>query len=360
MGDEFSVSEQGVDKLHIVTWNINAVKNKLDNIHVKSVLGKADIIFLNEIKTPLSFHMPGYVTYTSEGQNPHRGGCALLLRNCMNDLLCHIDCSKSDMIHFQLKPYPRVIFVSCYIPPKDSPYFSMDSVAELNSLISEGMQDYNFAILGDMNCRFASRRDGFLDNVKDVYPNLYYSPAPVSIKVPNENAKLLTGILRPLVLANGLSGYGFDFPHKLTFRQKNKWISELDHCFVSPAILPAVVDLRIEDSLMMPSNHAPVFVAFDTEKLINTESILQDLAQRARELGDHSTLSEQPQKGLAQRQMRWSDVDHNVFAESLSETNPPQIEADLDRTFTRLEESIRDSLSQSQITSQPKMQGSPA
>ena len=319
------MSEQSVDRLHIVTWNINSVRNKLENARVRSVLSTADIILLNEIKTPMNFHLPGYVTYTSEGSDRHRGGCAVLLRNHINDWIVEMDCSKQDLISFRLRPYLNVRFVSIYIPPRDSPYFSMDAVANLNSLISDSNE--NLVVLGDMNCRFATLRDVFLQNVTDTHPNSYYAPSLDSITSPNENAKTLAGVLGPLVLVNGFCSDGLELPHCLTFRQKHRWISELDHCFISPGLMPSILNFRVEDRLDMPSNHAPVFVAFNTRKWINTDAYLQDLEHRASELGDHTTGSERKSNRLVQRQLKWSDTNHQMVTEALSLTEPPVIDA---------------------------------
>ena len=42
------------------------------------------------IKTAETFSIPGYVSYTSSGDDArHRGGCAVLIRNRLNEELAH-------------------------------------------------------------------------------------------------------------------------------------------------------------------------------------------------------------------------------------------------------------------------------
>ena len=43
-------------------------------------------------------------------------------------------------------------------PPKDSPYFTMDTIAELNSLIYSDDTSNKIVLIGDLNCRFGALR----------------------------------------------------------------------------------------------------------------------------------------------------------------------------------------------------------
>lgn len=65
----------------IISWNVNGVKNKMENNLVWQVLKQADIVFLNEIKIGSLFSLPGFKTYKSAAVKSNRGGCAMLIRN---------------------------------------------------------------------------------------------------------------------------------------------------------------------------------------------------------------------------------------------------------------------------------------
>ena len=155
------MSEQ-IKNLSIVTWNINGVCNKLENRKVREVLQSYDIICLNETKTSANFSLPGYVTYTSSGENLNRGGCAVLLKNPISTAIVEIECSKTDYVYFRLKGCPDVMFVSCYIAPKSSPYYGVDMVADLNTLMNM-YPERRFVIFGDTNSRFATLRHMLLE-----------------------------------------------------------------------------------------------------------------------------------------------------------------------------------------------------
>ena len=47
----------------IISWNLNGVKTKLEKDNVKELLYRYDVISVNEVKTPLSISLLGYVTY---------------------------------------------------------------------------------------------------------------------------------------------------------------------------------------------------------------------------------------------------------------------------------------------------------
>ena len=267
---------------------------------------------LNEIKTGLSCALPGYVTYTSGGDRKHRGGCAVLIKNRLNDELLQMDRSEQDLIRFRFKQYPKIQFIATYIPPSDSPYFSLDCIARLNTAICENPDD-NVVVLGDLNCRYASLRKHFL--AKPEGCNLQYSQSPDPATSPNVNAKHLIGVLRPLILLNGLCGQNLQLTHKLTFRQRSRWVSELDHCYASPGLLNSVRDLRVVDDVSLPSNHAPVIVVFSAKEMQCCSATLDDLEQRTSELGAYASEANFRSR-FTQRQIR-SNVDSGFVRELL-------------------------------------------
>ena len=334
----------------VLTWNINSVKNKLENLRVLHYLYDAHIVCLNEIKTAQTFSIPGYGSYTSSGDDArHRGGCAMLIRNRLNEELAHMDRSQPDIIQFRFRNNP-ITFVSCYIPPRDSPYASMDMVARLNSLLCEN-PDERYMILGDMNSRYANLRDTFLiDNRRT---DLYYSPSPDPIDKPNENAKLLIGVVKPLLLINRLCGPNFQFPQRLMYRQKTRWVSELDHIYVSRSLLNAVHSFQIIDDMTLPSNHAPVSVSIALSQIDDRDNILKNLELRAAQIGDHTPASPNRGNRLTRPQIKWSEGISRRMIECLECCEPPDIEStpNIDALFSEIDDSIRSHVSQVELRS---------
>ena len=260
-----------------------------------------------------------------------------------------MDRSQPDIIHFRFRNNP-ITFVSCYIPPRDSPYASMDMVARLNSLLCEN-PDERYMILGDMNSRYANLRDTFLiDNRRT---DLYYSPSPDPIDKPNENAKLLIGVVKPLLLINRLCGPNFQFPHRLTYRQKTRWVSELDHIYVSRSLLNAVHSLQIIDDMTLPSNDATVSVSISLSQFDDRDNILKNLELRAAQLGDHTPASLNRGNRLTRPQIKWSEGISRRMIERLESCEPPDIEStpNIDALFSEIDDSIRSHVSQVKLRS---------
>ena len=84
----------------------------IENSKVQTILFKADIICLNETKTCVMFNLPGCFTYLSSDSVSQRGGCAVLVKNSLRESTASIDCTKSCLISFKLKPYRDILFVS--------------------------------------------------------------------------------------------------------------------------------------------------------------------------------------------------------------------------------------------------------
>ena len=62
------------------TWNINNVRNKLEDEKVLSWLQMHDFIVLVEIKISKLPHVPGFIPVMAKTLNSRRGGVALLVK----------------------------------------------------------------------------------------------------------------------------------------------------------------------------------------------------------------------------------------------------------------------------------------
>ena len=121
---------------------------------VQAVLRDADIVCLNDIKTVMHFNLAGFVRYSSGGDKMHRSGCCVMIRDQLHNELLQLDSSNHDMVCLRLKLCPNILFVAWYIPPSDSPYFSLDAVAHINSLV-QNTSGHEVVIIGEVNSRYA-------------------------------------------------------------------------------------------------------------------------------------------------------------------------------------------------------------
>ncbi len=125
-------------------------------------------------------------------------------------------------------------------------------------------------LLGDVNCRYAGLQNAFLNGKKELQPGQYAEPLDTADR-PNENAKIAVDILSPLVLINGLEVRGRQFSNSLTFRQRSRgWIWQLDHCYVSSCVVPALLGASVNQDPALPSNHASLFCTFSRRVMTPT------------------------------------------------------------------------------------------
>ena len=120
----------------IISWNLNGVKTKLEKDNVKELLYRYDVISVNEVKTPLSISLPGYVTYRSAVRgSSERGGTVLFIKNHVSKLISSVDTNIEDQIWIQLRGIPDCLFGFCYIPPCGSRYYSHESFSSIQGKI---------------------------------------------------------------------------------------------------------------------------------------------------------------------------------------------------------------------------------
>jgi exonuclease III len=248
--------------LAIVSLNIHGIKDKLQNAILSHFLSTFDIIFLNELKTDLPVSFPGYVYYRGTGENLHRGGCALLIKNYLANQIASVATPNAECVLVKLKFLPNLTIMACFLTPSDSQYHSLQPLAEMQHGLSESPQD-RYLIIGDMNARFGASRDSFLTS-KDLPEGTLYRPTPDTIERPNNNAKYIMSTFQPTsVLLNSLSVGNVKMSGDLTFCMGNNWTSELDVCLVSNELVTAVTSFTVHQQLSIPSDHAPISVEED-------------------------------------------------------------------------------------------------
>ena len=99
----------------------------------------------------------------------------------------------------------------------------------------------------------------------------------------NTNGKILQNICeigKPVLLNNLLTESTY-FHAALTFRQRNKWVSELDLSILPRDLIECVIDFNINHDLNLPSNHAPISLTFNrhSSRTAETELLFQMSSQ---------------------------------------------------------------------------------
>ena len=229
-----------------------------------------------------------------------------------------------ECIMIKLQCLPSLTIISCYIAPNDSPYHTYAPITEIKEKM-QGSPDENYLILGDMNARFGNSRTEFLDG-KALRAGTGYLPSPDPIATPNPNARYLTAALKPLLLINCLHSNQFSFPSALTFRQGNRWISELDVCFISPNLTEAVAAFTIERTKKLPSDHAPVGIRLLRSRILPQRFVIEDLSRRARALGARDVGIEDRAQAY-RRPIQMREIDDQRLIATLRSTEPPHIES---------------------------------
>ena len=108
----------------ILSLNIQGAKTKLQSPHFAQYLTSFDVICLHELKTAMTIHLPGYVCYREKGENSHRGGSAVLVKNALTQEITYLRIPSPECIFMRLRRLPGILLATCYVAPADSPYHS--------------------------------------------------------------------------------------------------------------------------------------------------------------------------------------------------------------------------------------------
>ena len=133
---------------------------------MKKLIDKYDLLFINEIKTSAKISCTGFKVYQHSAKQGHRGGVALLLKPWLAKFVKRIDKSYENVLVCELALIPNTVFVGCYIPPSDSPYYDDAVYGHLQSLVRND-EGKTFFIVGDLNSRVGTPVHGD-DNLRYV------------------------------------------------------------------------------------------------------------------------------------------------------------------------------------------------
>ena len=291
------------------SWNVNDVRNKLENENILKWLHAHEVVVLSEIKTSKLPHVAGFIPVMAKTANPRRGGVALLVKSFLYPDLCHIDTSVNDQIWFSFSSIPGTRFCGAYITPSSSPYYDESDIANLQAKSIH--KNMNYVIVGDLNARVGAKAGDLISNHQSFMYNV-----PVD-SILNENGKKLLNVCRDneLFITNNLKTSTRAHSGALTFRIRNKWTSQLDLCITSKELIPCISNFVVNQDISFPSNHAPISVSlnFPKEKLS-----LQQVLIRSADIGNYPV----KQKTLCRPPISYNQIDPYLFVENMNAVDP--------------------------------------
>ena len=258
------------------------MKDKLRTVSLKTWLDSFDLIFLSEVKRRVPNDIPGFMCFEARNSNINRGGLILLVKNRLVDDIRSLDDKMEEQLWLELKSFPDVIFGGIYIPPYESLYFKRDFMAYVSGKTADMAKKY--VVGGDFNARCGDKVLSLLDADS---PVVKYD---ICDYTTNNNGKELIRICKDnnLLVVNGANTKDYAFESKMTFRRKEKWISDLDKCIASPCLFQHITRFHIDDRFTFPSDHSPLSITLHCDVIPASSCLLQT----ANALGSHAILKD--------------------------------------------------------------------
>ena len=319
------------NKLRIISLNIHGFTGKTENRNFIKLCNDHDIIFINEVKHTYPTSIPGFKSLRSKliPEETNRGGVIVMIKQSLWSEICNISIAK-DQVWFSLQSTPEIIFGAIYIAPSDSPYYNPNSYA----LIQEHCTGTKRAvILGDLNARMANLKVFDKPDKNITYTeNIDQST--------NENGKITQNIMKQLNITpvNHLIYKSKIYKGNLTFKRKNKWISQLDWAMVSTQLIPYIVNFDVNQQISLPTDHAPIVLELQLPENSN------QLEKFAKNLGQEYTIH-QVESPHCKPPIKMPRIDLTKFQNILP--NPDQFDEEMERNMTTtdmLNESIADTV----------------
>ena len=290
-------------------WNIHGTRDKLEDEHVRDWFSQHDIVVLTETKTQAQPSIPGFVAVNHS--KCRRGGIAILFKRKLYPYVTAIDVQDEGVIWYELTVIPGVKFCAMYNEPTDSSYFRPETLASISAHLSTG----KLCVLGgDINAKLGCTVKELIGgDVRD------YN---VVDEGKNDNGKTLLSICKDsnLVIANNLVSSCRTLGGALSFRKKQRWVSELDLCVISRDLVHSVVNVNVDQDFRFPSDHAPVSVTLDFSKSLNNAG-WAELVERSAILGSYP----EPPATAHRKSIRYRHFDHQHFRQAISEVVPPLV-----------------------------------
>ncbi len=269
--------------LKLCSWNIGGILDKFLKEAVLKYILEFDAVWILELKTGTDIQIPGFCVFRNIDETcPHRGGIALLVKNYLQPYIDQVDITTPGQIWLGLRCAPNYSMGGCYIPPTDSPYFDLAHFGYLQSRLMLNYERGVYSVvLGDFNARVWGHRGV---NYQHVASGVHY-PQQQPDNVTNVNGQRLMQVCADTecVIANHCVSSGVALGGGLSYRKTKTWISEIDLCLTSKTALKCVQDIKVNQDLSLPSDHAPLEVRILCRGSTNRLCLLQ----RSADLGEH-------------------------------------------------------------------------
>ena len=242
----------------------------------------------------------------------------MCIRSYLIQFIQCIDVNIMDQVWVKFTFLPDLWIGGCYIPPSDSPYFTENSFSAIQERLMD--QTHGAIVLGDFNARLGQAVNCLLEGVNNDWK---YNNIHDNIARPNTNGVKLLQLCSDLncLIINNLETDKRTFPGSLTFRRKHTWISELDLCLTSA--IDAVIDFKVNKSLCMPSDHAPISVTLNMANL--NISIADMIKERAALLGSYDIENQPKHQQNVQKGVHYTNIDPNEFQTALQNFDLPSL-----------------------------------
>ena len=312
-------------------WNVNGLSkksvfgNKLQNDEFLTQLNDSDINILSEIWGYDVEEIPGFDIVALSPPKKHNmkrlgrysGGVLVAVKHFLTPYISlikqtsdYIWC-KLDKTFFHLEK--DILLCSCYISPKDSPYFDPDTFSNLENDINV-FKGNNFIVLaGDFNARTGTENDFITNDYCNFVPgDSFPLPTVVSPRKSfdnhiNEQGKHLLEICKSLdlrILNGRCKGDSFG---KITFHG-NQGISTVDYIIVSHEILNIFQNFVVRQPTPF-SDHCQLISWIK----VNTPLVYDDNETQEEELF-----------GLPS-QFKWNETSKEKFISALQSTDVSQM-----------------------------------
>ena len=251
------------------------MNDKLGEGSVKKLFEKYDVIFLTEIKTSQKILCTGFTVYQNSAKKGHRGGIALLIKPHLAQFINNLDRSYENTISFELDFLPDIVFLGCYITPRDSPYYDAAIFGYIQSVVKKDAGKIVY-IIGDLNSRV-----GIPTETPFGDESLEYGE--VNDTSINENGKCLLDVCRATdtAVVNNLMYGGKHFKTELSFRRKNAWISEPDLLVTSRngvELIESFDTVQYHNGKHLCSDHALLDLVLNLKKMKVSTELLKSRA----------------------------------------------------------------------------------
>ncbi len=253
--------------MKIISWNVNSVRARLENILTYIKDSKPDILFLQEIKTEeinfpkQAFKEAGYISYVY-GQKSYNGVAFLSKKNILNINTKYIKdkLKQSRVITGEIKIQKKIIkLINIYVPngnPVETEKYTYkkDWLDQLNTGIKKDLDNgLNLIISGDFNV---------IPEAIDVYDSKRYeNDALFRLEIRKKYRELINLGLNDVYRHYNKTKEEYTYWDYFAGSWQKNYGMRIDHFLVSNNILENVHSININKkprSKTKPSDHTPI------------------------------------------------------------------------------------------------------